>query len=118
MALPLGLLAAAGLALALPLLMGLFRRRRSLAGLHVAVTGGSKGIGLGLAEEFVRRGAHVTIIARNQADLDAARGQLAGVAEAAGRAGGCKLQALSADTTSPEQVRPLKRRQGACAAAA
>ena len=36
------------------------------------VTGGSFGIGRAAAERFVREGARVTIVARNQADLDTA----------------------------------------------
>jgi len=35
------------------------------------VTGGSRGLGLGLVEALVDRGAKVTVVARTQADLDA-----------------------------------------------
>jgi len=41
---------------------------------NVVITGSSKGIGRGLAEEFVRRGHNVTISARGQALLEAGVG--------------------------------------------
>ena len=41
----------------------------SLKGKHVMVTGGSKGIGKEVAKEFVKRGANVTIMARNAQQL-------------------------------------------------
>ena len=40
------------------------------------ITGGSKGIGLGIAAAFVRHGAHVVLVARTKDDLDAAQSQL------------------------------------------
>src|SRR3954452_18396549 len=40
------------------------------------ITGGSKGIGLGIATAFVRQGANVVLVARTRADLDAAQSQL------------------------------------------
>ena len=43
--------------------------RISLKGKHVIVTGGSKGIGKEVAKEFVKRGANVTIMARNPQQL-------------------------------------------------
>ena len=91
------------LAIALPpLLMGLFSRKRALAGKHVLITGGSKGIGLALARRCVQRGASVTVLARSAADLTAARQLLT---EEAARCGAApKLQALSADTTDAAQV--------------
>jgi 3-dehydrosphinganine reductase len=54
-------------------------------GAHAVVTGGSSGIGLACAEEIVRRGAHVAIIARDPERLERAR------------------QGLEALRTSPEQ---------------
>ena len=44
----------------------------SLKGKHVLVTGGSKGIGKEVAKEFVKRGANVTIMARNSNQLSKA----------------------------------------------
>jgi short-subunit dehydrogenase len=37
---------------------------------HVVITGGSKGLGLALAQLYVNQGARVTIMARNQTVLD------------------------------------------------
>lgn len=43
------------------------------AGRRVVITGGSSGIGLACAEEFVRRGASVGVIARDRTRLEIAR---------------------------------------------
>jgi NAD(P)-dependent dehydrogenase (short-subunit alcohol dehydrogenase family) len=48
----------------------------ALAGRVVAVTGASKGIGFACAARFVGEGANVAIVARNQANLDAALARL------------------------------------------
>lgn len=48
------------------------KKRKSIAGKHVLVTGGSSGIGLWAAIECARQGANVTIVARNQKLLDKA----------------------------------------------
>lgn len=54
------------------LLLG--RRQRELfAGSRVLITGGSRGLGLALAEEFRRQGAHVALCARDERELDRAR---------------------------------------------
>jgi 3-dehydrosphinganine reductase len=42
------------------------RERIDLRGKHVVVTGGSMGIGLDIAIEAFKQGAHVSIIARNR----------------------------------------------------
>ena len=44
-----------------------------LTGRHVLITGGSKGIGLACARAFCREGARVSLVARDQTALDAAR---------------------------------------------
>jgi len=53
----------------------LMRRKRafSLSGKVVFITGGSRGLGLAMAEEFARRGAQIAICARDQEELDRAR---------------------------------------------
>jgi NAD(P)-dependent dehydrogenase (short-subunit alcohol dehydrogenase family) len=49
-----------------------------LEGQRTVVTGGSKGIGFGIAEKFAAEGAHVVLVARGKASLDAAAEQLRG----------------------------------------
>lgn len=97
-------------------LLGLGRRGSRLrGGAHVLITGGSKGLGLELGRLCAARGCSVTLVARNQKDLDAALLELQAAAAAAttqGKRGssssstpGPKLQALSADTVDPAKVR-------------
>lgn len=62
-----------------------------LDGLRALVTGASSGIGLGAAAALAGAGAHVTLVARRQAELDA-------VAEAIRAAGG-QAQTLALDIT-------------------
>ncbi len=69
---------------------------------HVVITGGSEGIGLALAREFVRAGAHVSLMARGQAKLEAAASELQAVAD--GCASSSKIRTFSMDTTVFEQV--------------
>ena len=64
----------------------------------VIVTGGSKGIGKGIARVFARQGSHVLIAGRDAAALDAAAESLA--AEAAGR-----IETVSADVSRVEDCR-------------
>jgi 3-oxoacyl-[acyl-carrier protein] reductase len=51
----------------------------SLVGRSVMVTGGSKGIGRGIASVFAAAGAHVAIAARSRADIDSAVATLDGL---------------------------------------
>jgi 3-oxoacyl-[acyl-carrier protein] reductase len=61
------------------------------------VTGGSKGIGRGIAETFAAAGVNVVITGRNQADIDTA------VTELAGAPG--TVTGVAADVTSPDDCR-------------
>ena len=48
----------------------------SLKNKTIVVTGGSRGLGLGLVEALVDRGAKVTVVARDQTALAAVRQRL------------------------------------------
>jgi 3-oxoacyl-[acyl-carrier protein] reductase len=69
----------------------------SLEGRSAIVTGGSKGIGRGIAETFAAAGVNVVVTARSQADLDAT---VAGLADLPGRVSG-----VAADVTDPQDCR-------------
>jgi 3-oxoacyl-[acyl-carrier protein] reductase len=69
----------------------------SLHGRSAIVTGGSKGIGRGIAETFAAAGVDVLITARNQADLDDA---VAALSDQPG-----KVSGLAADVTNPDDCR-------------
>ena len=57
--------------------------------MNIVITGGTRGIGRGIAEEFVRRGHNVVISGRSQASVDSAVAAIGplGTGEAAGCAG-------------------------------
>jgi NAD(P)-dependent dehydrogenase (short-subunit alcohol dehydrogenase family) len=64
---------------------------------HAAlITGGSKGLGRAMAEAFVESGAAVAIVARRQAELEAAK------AEIAGRHQGARIATVAADVSTAE----------------
>lgn len=65
----------------------------------VIVTGGSKGIGKGIARVFARHGAQVMIVARQLADAEACAAEL--------RAAGGKVSAYAADVTRLEQMEAM-----------
>ena len=69
----------------------------SLDGRSAIVTGGSKGIGRGIAETLAAAGVNVLVTARTQNDLDAT---VAGLADHPGRVSG-----LATDVTNPEDCR-------------
>jgi 3-oxoacyl-[acyl-carrier protein] reductase len=68
----------------------------SIEGLSVLVTGGSKGIGKGIAKAFAAAGARVTVVARTEASA-------MGTVEEIVRAGGTAM-AVAADVTRRDQV--------------
>ncbi|KAF8162844.1 oxidoreductase [Crassisporium funariophilum] len=57
-------------------MFGFFSKKWNPDGKHVYITGGSTGLGFALAQLLTRKGAHVSIVARNQANLDKAIAQL------------------------------------------
>lgn len=65
-----------------------------LCGKRAVITGGSDGIGLGIAKVFVASGADVLIVARSVEKLENARSQLLAC-------GDRKVHCLSADLTNP-----------------
>jgi 3-oxoacyl-[acyl-carrier protein] reductase len=66
----------------------------SIAGHSVIVTGGSKGIGKGIARVFAGKGAHVLITSRNLAEAEASAAEI--------RANGGSVSAIAADVSKPE----------------
>jgi NAD(P)-dependent dehydrogenase (short-subunit alcohol dehydrogenase family) len=71
----------------------------SLAGKTALVTGGSRGLGLQIAEALGEQGARVLLVSRKQSDLDEAVAHLA--------AKGIQAEALVADLQDENAVQPL-----------
>ncbi|MFI1386002.1 3-oxoacyl-ACP reductase FabG [Embleya sp. NPDC020886] len=71
----------------------------SMDGRRVVVTGGSKGIGKGIAAVFARSGAHVVITGRNAADVHATATELT--------ATGGKVIGIAADVGDPAAISRL-----------
>lgn len=87
----------AGIALGMATAMLLGRRKPILLrNKTVFVTGGSRGLGLLLAEEFASRGANVAISARDRNELERAETQLRTITD--------KVLILEADMTMREEV--------------
>lgn len=93
----------AATALAVAVVMPLFRSKTKLASKHVIITGGSDGLGYCLAQEFVRKDCRVSIIARTQSKLDAAVTRLEGLDSTKT----AQIHATPADVANNEQVRVL-----------
>ncbi|EAU87444.1 oxidoreductase [Coprinopsis cinerea okayama7 len=58
------------------MVFGLFSKKWNPDGKHVYIPGGSQGLGLALATLLVQRGAHVSIVARNQDRLNIALAEM------------------------------------------
>jgi gluconate 5-dehydrogenase len=71
----------------------------SLAGKTALVTGGSRGLGLQMAEALGEQGARVVLSARKQSELDEAVAHL--------KARGVDASAIAADLSDETQVQPL-----------
>ena len=69
----------------------------------MVITGGSTGIGLCLAKEFVSRGAAVTLIARTASKLKTAQAELEAIIGGQYSPQG-QVQIKAADTTQPQEV--------------
>jgi len=74
----------------------------ALDGRWAVITGGSKGIGLGIARAFLGEGANLVLFARGQPDLDAARAELAAAAQP-----GQSVLAMTADTSDRADIARL-----------
>jgi NAD(P)-dependent dehydrogenase (short-subunit alcohol dehydrogenase family) len=71
----------------------------SLAGKTAVVTGGSRGLGLQMAEALGEQGARIVLSARKQAELDEAVAHL--------KARGVDASAIAADLSDDKQVQPF-----------
>ncbi|KAK4547378.1 hypothetical protein LTR36_001034 [Oleoguttula mirabilis] len=82
--------------------MGFFSRKNhfEVDGRTVVITGGSQGMGRGLAKLLAQKGANVVIVARNQQKLDRA---LQYIASAAKTPQTQRFHTISADVTKPEE---------------
>lgn len=82
--------------------MGRLHQLYDLSGRVAIVTGGSRGLGLQIAHALGEYGASLALVARKQAELDAAVEELA--------AAGCTAEGFVADLGTPEAASQLARR--------
>ncbi|VXB07187.1 3-oxoacyl-ACP reductase FabG [Pseudoclavibacter sp. 8L] len=75
-----------------------------LSDTRVVVTGGTKGIGFGIASVFAQAGARVAVAGRSQTGVDTAVAALSLVADADTRA---RISGFTVDVTDPESCRAL-----------
>jgi short-subunit dehydrogenase len=71
-------------------------QRNDLQGKTVLITGGSRGLGLALAEEFARQGCNIALCARDEAEMVRARQQVERL--------GVEVVAVTCDVSKQEQV--------------
>jgi len=70
---------------------------------RAVITGGSDGIGLGIAKAFVENGADVVIVARNEKKLEDTRSQLSGISDR-------KVHCISADLANYSTISKTAKR--------
>lgn len=75
------------------------RRNRDLRGQVVLITGGSRGLGLAMAEEFARHGAKIILCARDEQELLRARQQVELL--------GAEVGVVACDVSNPDDVERL-----------
>ena len=97
------LLALGGLALAAAAVSRLRRDRAFFAGKVVAITGGSRGLGLTIARRLRAEGAHLALLARDAEELERARWDLLGID--AGGTPRAEVLVVPCDLTYPEEIR-------------
>jgi NAD(P)-dependent dehydrogenase (short-subunit alcohol dehydrogenase family) len=78
--------------------MGSIKKAFDLTGKNALVTGGSRGLGLQIAEALGEQGARVLISSRKAPDLEKAQEHLAGL--------GIKAEWIAADNSRDEDVTP------------
>jgi short-subunit dehydrogenase len=74
-------------------------RGDDIRGQSVLITGGSRGLGLALAEEFARHGCRLILTARDQAELQRAREQV--------QKSGANVHTIVCDISQPAQVQRM-----------
>jgi NAD(P)-dependent dehydrogenase (short-subunit alcohol dehydrogenase family) len=79
--------------------MGSIKKAFDLTGKNALVTGGSRGLGLQIAEALGEQGARVVISSRKAPDLEKAQAYLAGL--------GIKAEWIAADNSRDEDVKRL-----------
>ena len=94
-----GLLLGLALGVVVPFVLQATRKQRSFKGVHVVVTGGSKGIGKEIALQLVGLGAKVTLVARSKAGLDKAAGDIRA------KMNGASVHVEAADCTDYDAVK-------------
>ncbi|WP_219820363.1 3-oxoacyl-ACP reductase FabG [Pseudoclavibacter sp. RFBG4] len=77
-----------------------------LSDTRVVVTGGTKGIGFGIASVFAQAGARVAVAGRSQAGVDTAVAALSLIADA-GTGTRAQISGFTVDVTDPESCRAL-----------
>lgn len=80
--------------------------RFALGGRNVLVTGGSRGLGLAIARELVRRRARVILCARDEGELESARADL--------ESRGGEVRTFVCDVSRPAQVDEMISDAGLC----